>query len=499
MDERCSETESESEGLAESSQAECARAVRVHGCGRARAQRVGVLGWTLALLASCQSYEPRPLDAAEHREAWHGRTLEDASIRGFLERMDRDLGGQTGEFDPADGLSLREGQLVALVFNPGLRLARLRVDRAVATAAHASRWADPELSVSVLRITESVSDRWVVTPGLTFSIPISGRLAAEQGLADAEHRAAEHRVLEAEWAVWHEVREAWIEWSAARLRVEETERLVDALDTLVRTASQLAESGELQRTEASLFAVEQAQRRNQLRRLRGEVAAAEQRLRAHMGLAPEAPVVLVPSIAITRTGPAALGTPAGPVAIRERNPSLARLRVEYAVAEEALRREIRAQYPDLTLGPLFESDEGQSRVGFLGGIPLPFLNANRKAIAEARVGREIARAALETEYESLVGRWAVAAAMADALAEQRADIEEVLVPLVDRQLEDAMRLMALGEGTALVLLESFRCAHETKLELIETHSAEAHARAELETLTGPVVFGRSTDAKEQTP
>ena len=300
MDECCSEIETESEGLARSRPA-------------GLAERVGAPALALAALTSCQSYEPRPLDPAAHRAAWHGRTLADGYVEDFLGRLDRDLDEQVTEFDPGDGLSLREGQLVALVFNPDLRLARLRVGRAAAIAEHASLWADPELSVDVLRITESVPDPWVITPSLAFTIPLSGRLAAEQDLADAVQRTAEHRALEAEWKVWYEVRRRWVEWSAARLFVEETERLIDAMDTLVRTASQLAESGELQRTEASLFSVEQAQRRNQLRRLRGDVAAAEQRLRAHMGLAPEAPVTLVPSLALTPGSAAAEGTPAEPV------------------------------------------------------------------------------------------------------------------------------------------------------------------------------------------
>ena len=498
MDERRSRTEAESEGIAQDRPATLARVSWVWARGRRDAERVGGLGLALAALTSCQSYEPRPLDPAAHREAWHGRTLEAGSLSDFLERLDenlgeRDLGEQVAEFDPGDGLTLREGQLVALVFNPGLRLARLRVGQAAATAEYAGLWEDPELILSLLRVTENVPDPWVITPGLTFSIPLSGRLAAERGVADAAHRVAQQRVLEAEWAVWYEVRRAWVEWSAARLRVEETERLVDAMDALVRTAMQLAETGELPRTEASLFLVEQAQRRNQLRRMRGEVAEGEQRLRAQLGLSPEAPVTFVPSL--TSGSPAAEPTPAE---IAERNPSLARLREEYEVAEETLRHEIRKQYPDLTLGPLFESDLGQSRVGFLGAIPLPFLNANRQAIAEARAGREIARAAFETAYESLVGRWAAASARAEALAEQRADLEQVLVPLVDRQLEDALRLARLGEGTSLVLLESLTRAQDTKLELIESRSAEALARAEIDYLIGSLAPGQ-INAKEDTP
>lgn len=463
---------------------------------RLRARRVGTLATVAAALTGCQSYEPVPLNPEEHHDAWHARTLEDGSLREFLDRLDGDLSQESTGFDPDDGLDLHEGQLVALVFNPGLRIARLRVGKAEATAENSGLWSDPQFSLSVLRVTESVPDPWIVTPALTFSIPLSGRLAAERELADAEQRVARQRVLEAEWSVWYEVRRAWIEWSAARLRVEETERLVDGMDALVRTASKLAESGELPRTEGALFHLEQAQRRNQLWRLRGDVDAAEQRLRALMGLAPEAPALLIPSLALPAGSAETHVTPA---MIAERNPGLARLREEYEVAEESLRHEIKKQFPDLVLGPQFESDRGQSSIGLLGGIPLPFLNANRQAIAEARVEREIARATFEVEYESLIGRWAAASVRAEALTRQRADLEEVLVPLIDRQLEDAMRLMSLGEGTSLVLLESITRGYQAKLELIETRSTESLARAELEFLTGPPIVERPTDAPEETP
>jgi len=450
--------------------------------------RSAALGIALALLAGCQSYEPRPLEPAAHREGWHARTLEAGSIRDFLVRLEPTLEDRAAEFDPEDGLTMREGQLVALVFNPDLRLARLRVQRETASAEQAGLWKDPTFSIDVLRVTESVPDRWVVTPSLAFTLPTSGRLGAERDLAAAEVRAERQRAREAEWAVWRDVRRVWVAWSAARLRVEETERLVDAMDALVLTAAQLAAAGELPRTEASLFALEQAQRRNQLRRFSGEVAAEEQRLRAKLGLAPEAPVAFVPFL-----GPGEREAEDTALDMSARNPTLARLRDEFEATEESLRVEIRKQYPDLTLGPLYEADQGQSRIGFLAGIPLPLWNANRQGIAEARVDREIARAAYETRYESLVGQWAALTARGAALADQRRDMEEVLVPMVDRQLADTLQLMRLGEGTSLVLLESLTRAQETKLELIDTRAAEAVARAEVEYLIGPPLPPTTTE------
>jgi len=440
--------------------------------------------WTV-LLASCQSYQPAPLDPDAHRAAWHARTIEESAVRPFLERLEhfeRTRCEPNARFDATDGLDLAEGRLVALAFNPDLRLARLRGGRAAARAEHAGRWADPRFSLNVLRIAQSIPDPWLIAPSLSVSIPLSGRLAAERELAAARSAAADERTLEAEWTVWCDVEAAWLAWSAARLRVVELERFVETLDEITPRMDRLAEQGELATTEARLFALEASERIGDLQRERGDVAALGERLRSLLGLAPEAPVELEP---LPLKAPARRPAALEPARLTEGNPSLRRLKREYDVSERALKREIRKQYPDLTLGPTFESESGQSRFGLSGGLPLPFFNRNRQGIATARAERELARAAYESHYERLIGQWSANHALAVHSAEQRSVLVEELMPLIDRQLVDALELLRLGEGSALVLLESLTRAHEAKLELVDVGEREALARLELTRLTGP--------------
>ncbi len=456
------------------------------------------MSWVLSLIAltgitGCQSYEPRPLEPAAHQAMWHARTLMDRTLQEFVDRLGPSDGAEVVRFNPKDGLTLQEGELVALAWNPALRIARLRAVKTETMAEHAGLLPDPEFSLSLLRITGSASNPWIVSPGLTFSIPLSGRVQAEQGRADAAHRAEEGRVLESEWLVLSQLRHSWAVWSASTHRAEETTLLLELMEALVRTTSRQADAGELNRTEASLFVVERAKLSNQLRSMRIKIAFQEQQLRAQLGIPPEAHVELVSSLQA--------GDPVGDGAlslILTRNPTLARMREEYEVAEASLKREICKQYPDLQIGPAYESDEGQSRIGFLGAIPVPIFNANRKEIAKARVNRELARVMFETEYEQIAGRLAAASARQKGLAEQRRDITDVLVPLLDRQLGDAERLMKLGEGTTLVLLESLKIAHEVKLDLIATRLEETIVRTEIDFLIGPYP-GSSEDHQEEAP
>lgn len=444
-----------------------------------RSSRAGFLSILSAslLFAGCQTYDPQASIRPAHKKEWEERQASSESVRKFAKRL-----GETASydrsFDSSDGLSLGEGEIIALVYNPDLRVARLRAGVAKATAEYAGLWDDPELSIDVLNITQSVPDPWVIGSAIAFTIPVSGRLKVEKARAEAAMHAELERVSESEWTVLRDVANGWLEWSAEGYKLRETEAILAKLDSVVSSTSRLAEAGELPRTESALFSIEQASRRAERDRLRAAVEENEQELRALMGLSPSAPLNLIPTLS-AGSGATDLWEP------NEGHPTLARLRREHEVADKTLLGEIRKQYPDITFGPQGESDEGQSRIGFIGAIPIPILNSNKGGIAEARAEREVALAAYETEYERMVGRLAALRARLSGIRSRRANIYETLVPLVDRQVADADRLLKLGEGDSLVLLESLLRSNEAKLQLIDLQLEEAQTENEIRYLLGP--------------
>ncbi|MEL6397222.1 MAG: TolC family protein [Planctomycetota bacterium] len=444
------------------------------------------------LLAGCQSYQSKPLDLAAHHDTWLARTPGDEPVRAFAQKLAEE--NEPSAFDPSDGLSLAEAEVVALVFNPDLRLARLRAGVASATAEHAGLWQDPQFGVDFLTLTESASNPFLITPGLSLTIPISGRLEAEQARAEAAVAAELTRVAEQEWQTRIEVRRAWLTWSAANLKAEQTERLLASIESLVGSTTRLADAGEIVRTEAALFTIEQASQRQAMLRYHGEAAEAEQELRILLGLSPDAPLELVPTVAAA-IDPEELT----PNAAADRSLTLARLRDEYEFAEQTLRREVREQYPDLTIGPLAEFDQGDTLLGFSLSLPIPILNANKQGIAEAHAQRELARAVFETAYERLVGSLAATTARLDTIREQRAVIETEIAPLVDRQLADAQSLLQLGEGGSLVLLESLTRVGQTQMSLIDARLGESLAIALLAELVGPPAAQPVDDPNTNTP
>ena len=434
------------------------------------------LSSALLLLTSCETFQPRPVDLSSHDRKWKKLTPSDEKVRTFAQRISIHS-RVSSSYNPADGISLHEGKMIALVYNPDLRIARLKAGVAKATTKHAGRWDDPELSFDVLKITESVQKPWIVGSSISLTLPLSGRLQAEKGLAKAEMHAELNRVAEAEWKMVKDLQNAWLSWSALSSQLAQSQKIVSALDSVVKLSTALADNGELPATEAALFSIEQTSRRIEMERLKGEVKVAEHKIRGLLGLAPTAPIRLTPQLTVPSARISATH-------MANHNPTLKRLRSEYEVAERALFREIRKQFPDLQIGPQAEKDQGQSRIGLVGAIPLPLLNSNKGGIARARAQRAVAQAAYETEYQRKVGKLAALRAHRDSLRAQWASIKDNLIPIVDKQVVDAQRLLELGEGSSLVLLESRLRSHEAKLKVLDIQLQLSRSETDIRFLLG---------------
>jgi cobalt-zinc-cadmium efflux system outer membrane protein len=434
------------------------------------------MAWSLAAIgvAGCQQYSPHPLDSAAHRAEWISRAVNGETVAAFAARLDQPTPSSSG------ALALDDAAIVALALNPDLRVARAEAATALAHAEHAGRWDDPTISFDALRILESVPDRWIVGGAIGFNVPLSGRLGAERALADAEHELALRQVVEREQATLASLRKTWVEWTSEQLVLELITGLIERLEQVAALAGQLEQAGEISRMESRLFRMELESRRIEQVRIAARVAELATSIRSMMGLTPDAPVVLQPTLAVDQVGPIDDAF----AMLDERSASLAASRAAYDVAEQTLKREVRRQYPDLQIGPAYESDEGQSRLGLGLGWTLPIFNANRQAIATAVAARDAARRRHEALHERLVAEVVAQQAVLEAAREGRARIEQVILPLHEAQLDDEHRVAALGELDVLVTLESVVRDFEARQQLIEARRDEAVAASRLRQLLG---------------
>ena len=432
--------------------------------------------------AGCQRYAPHPLDLDAHGLSVRERHPASPGVADYARKFMGVDNPSFTRYDPADGLSLDEAEIVALFFNPRLRTARLAARVPTVGAAEAGRWEDPALQVDAERIIESVPNPWVLGGMFNVTIPLSGRLRAGKDKALAEANVERLRVVAAEQELLVELRATWLDWSSLLEQALVTRAMLRELDDFARAADKLRAAGELGPLDARLFQIERLTRSGKLLTIEADVRDRELRLRSTLGLVPDAGVTLVPSLTAANGSPPLAPDAKGLV---ENHPRLRVARAEYEVAERALRLEIRRQYPDLALGRGFGTDEGTERVlgGF--GLPLPLWNANRRAIAEARAARDAARAAAEGQYEQLLHAAAQSKNSLDAAAARLRFVEEELGPLVDDQLAAARQLGRLGDSETLVLLEAVKASYDARFEVLEARRRLALAAVRASTLVEP--------------
>ena len=434
----------------------------------------------LALIAGgCQSYRAEPLELGAHRESFLARTPESPEVAAFARALAPDDPPDRAVFDLADGITRDEAEAAALVFNADLRIARLRAGVTEASAANAGLWEDPVIGVDLTRIIESNPYPWKVFTAVGFTIPISGRLEVEKQRAGAAHIAELARVAAAEWEMRIDLREAWTRWQALDAEVSVTSEFLARMDDVLALVDLMERAGEISRTEARLFRIEQATSATELAVLSAARTEAELEIKHLIGLAPSAPVRLVASGFREHAIPVSAG------AIEATNPALLVSAAEYEIAERTLELEIRQQYPDLNIGPGYGREDGQNQVLLGLSVPVPVINGNRRGIAEATAARDVARAGAEAALETLLADIAASEVRLAAASARRITLEREIVPLVDAQYADAREIARLGEVNTLVILESLQRQREAKDSLIESHRDEALAAIRLQELIGP--------------
>lgn len=472
-----------------SSRAPTSASVIAH-CLRFSTRHATVAIAACAALCGCAHYERRPLDIGATRASWLARSASDAPVSAFAASLQGfgASGGQKGWFDPSDGLNLAEAEAVAMVYNPDLRQARLELGVTRATAAFAGLWQDPVLGVDLERIISGTNgaNPWIAGSTLGITLPISGRLGLEKKRAGAEVAAELERLAAKEWATRSALRELWIEWSAARVREELANETASHLSEIATLAQEQEKAGSITRVEASFFQVELLGRRADIMFAQGRVAELQLQLRAMLGLSPVGGEAMVPSLTFTPRVTDGLGVEeAARTSIDVNNPELRAVRAAYEVAEQSLRVEIRSQYPDLTIGPGYGTDQGDNRVLLSLSMPVGLWNRNQRGVAEAIAQRDAAQGRFEITYEQLSMKLALALARYQSGRAQRQLIELQVVPLADAQQADVGAFAALGRIEPLLLLESLKARFSAKMRLVDAVVAESLGAVRIDELLGP--------------
>ena len=439
--------------------------------------------------AGCQTYTPAPVNLQAHARLFAERIPDVALVRAFAETL-RQADPANHGFDVADGLSLDEARYVALLFNPSLKVVRAQAAVAQAAAELAGLWQDPQLSGSFFYVLENVwQHNWFAGAYVGQTLPITGLPGLEKALAESQHAQALIDARRSEATVLNSLDVAWVNLSAARLRVDLLTALVQRLTDLEQIASRLAASQALNQLEARAFTLARVRHQADLVAARGESQGEELRLRELLGMPPGLDLRVEPSLTTTERV-----SGSEQLAKLNQSPLVELAKREHDIAERALQLAIRKQWPELWIQPGWQEEDAQPRP-FLGfSLPIPLWNANAQEIAEKRAARNAAAERLKERLEAATHALAQADTKRRAAVEQRRILDVELLPLTESQVADAKRLAELGQLDTLLILDAVTRAYEAQLAAVASAVTEAEATVELNSLYWPSL---AAPAKEE--
>lgn len=393
--------------------------------------------------AGCRSFEPNPID-------WEAEALRGATTEVRIASVD-------------------DAATLALAGNRQLNAMRLKAANSSKAAKESGWWEDPEFDIDLMRIVDPSAHPFLGGASAAFTIPLSGAAAAAARADElyAEADAADIRAAERDVAV--EARFAAIRLASLRRRAD----MLAAYDSDARivraraNVEKLHDAGEVGASDrAGIFRQKHA-RHHALMETEREITEAEIAFLRLAGLRPGTKVTILFPPDEKPAAPSAKDDPLELV----RHPKVAASLARLSGAEEALRAEIRRQYPDLKLGPAYANEEGLDRFGIVAGVTVPLWNRNRKGIAVAEGERDERRLAAIDTWRSLV---------CDAAA-ARAHLANLLShpPSPANEREETDILADAGELTPLDYLAVREQIFDLKLDEADWKRDVALAAAEL--------------------
>jgi len=396
------------------------------------------------IAAGCRSIAPAPIDWPREAAAWSAAVTNRVTLTAASAR---DL---------------------ARVLNPEINALRLSRQNADREALAAGWWEDPAFDLESLRVLRGGPHPWILGAGLRFSLPLSGVPGLEKRAALAYARADALAVVAAERELLAEVERRWLACATDARCAAAQEAYLSRLAERERQVAALVAAGELPPDERERLAQERLTLETACPCCSAEAVARRHALLRTLGLHPDAPVELdVGAEPQPDALSAAFGTPPATDLDLVRHPRVQERLARFEGSEEALRAELRRQYPELELGPLAGHEEGGARAGLGVGFTLPLWNRNRRGVAAAESARDSTRFEAVTAWRALVAEWreARAALLAAETLERR--LREERLAAAQAAAARTERLYGQGEAalTELIAAEAAVYAiHEAWIE-----------------------------------
>lgn len=409
-----------------------------------RKLRVSVLVTTLLAGCATHRYQPAPIVASTSAESFQSRSLDDAALRSYIERT---LGHPIGPWPPQTW-DLRTLSLAAMYFNPALNTARARIEEAQAAVVTAGARPNPTIGVA-----PGVPSPYLLN--LDFSVPIetAGKRGHRVQSARSLNEAAQFDLADSAWTIRSGVRSALLNYLLSSRNFSLLQAEAQVRNESVRLLEQRFSVGEIPRPEVDVARISLSQTSLAIHAVEGQVGEAKAALAASIGIPESGLRDFDFSWSDLETPPSTDSLSPGEI---QRYAVLNRLDVrralaQYAAAEADLQLEIAKQYPDISIGPGYTYEEGNSffTVGF--SATLPIFNRNQGPIAEAEARRKETGAAFLEKQARVVAESERALALYAAALKEYAEADQSLRKLQETQQQAMQMAVRAGEEDALSL------------------------------------------------
>jgi outer membrane protein TolC len=297
------------------------------------------------------------------------------------------------------------------------------------------------------KATGGIGNPWVTTLSLDLPIETAGKRGARVAQAKALTAAAAADVDQAVWNVRTRAGNAIVDLAASQ-KLAELRRAEGTLrEEIVAMLEKRLEAGEAAQPDVTRVRSDDRASRLLLREEEGRAAERAAALAASIGIAHAS----LPPLDLTLSAPRAIADveQLRTLALTARPDVLATL-ARYAAAEEALRLEVRNQYPDIHVGPGLGWDQGAFKWALAASAELPIFNHHEGAIAEAEARRAAAAAQLLALQSRILGNLDAALA-GEASARARLQEAERLVSAKNALVASARKSFDAGEIDRLAL------------------------------------------------
>jgi len=401
---------------------------------------LAAFGFLLLGLSACESFQPQPIVPEQNAARLQTRSLEDASLRTFVEsHLSSSAGNAALSAWNVDALTL-----AAFYFHPELDVARAHW--AVAEAGRVTAGARPGMAANVTpgyNATNSTPTPRLVSVTVDLTLETAGKRGYRIAQADELAEVARLNVASVAWQVHSRVRSRLLDLYAAL----ESDRLLREQQGIQAQNLRIVEA---QFSAGAISAFERTQARLDAASARLALSDAERRegeARAQLAGAIGVPASALDNENISFADFESLPSEPDPAQSRQQalmnRPDILGSLAEYAASQSALQLEIARQYPDINLGPGYEYDQGDNKWSIGLSVSFP-ADLNRGPIAEARARREEAAARFNALQASVLEEIDVAAAAYRAATRKQADSNAMLEDLA-RQEGVAQGMLKAGE------------------------------------------------------